>query len=319
MKPKILFMGTPDFAVPALQKLLDDGYPVVGIVCQPDRPQGRHMKLQAPPVKQLALKFNLPVLQPEKVRTPDFEAAIRALEPEMIVTAAYGRLLPANILAIPPLGCLNIHASLLPAYRGAAPIQWCLIRGERETGVTIMMMDVGMDTGDILLQRSIPIADNTDAGELSEILSQFGAEMLPEAISGLLTGLLKPQPQDHACASTISIMDRETGRVSWQASAHEIHNLIRGTSPWPGAFTWCGPRRIKIHKARVCNDPAINAAGIGQEPGVICSCGSEAISVACGEGVLELLVIQSDSGKRLHCKDCAHNFRSGQTMGGESQ
>lgn len=319
MKPKILFMGTPDFAVPALQKLLDDGYPVVGVVCQPDRPQGRHMKLQAPPVKQLAVQHHIPVLQPEKVRTPDFETAIRALGPEMIVTAAYGRLLPANILAIPPMGCLNIHASLLPAYRGAAPIQWCLIRGEHQTGVTIMLMNEGMDTGDIIIQRSILIAEDIDAGQLSEILSALGAEMLPEAINGLLTGKLKPQPQDNALASTISTMNRETGRVNWQVPALEIHNLIRGTSPWPGAFTWCGSRRIKIHKARVCSDPAIIAAGVGQAPGVICSCGSEAISVACGEGVLDLLEIQSDSGKRLHCRDCGHNFRSGQLMGGESQ
>jgi methionyl-tRNA formyltransferase len=157
MKPRILFMGTPDFAVPSLQKLLDEGYPVVGIVCQPDRPQGRHQTLVAPPVKQLALTASLPVLQPLKVRTPEFEADLRALAPDMIVTAAYGRILPPNILAIPRFGCLNVHGSLLPHYRGAAPVQWSIINGDPVTGITIMCMDEGMDTGDILLQREIPI------------------------------------------------------------------------------------------------------------------------------------------------------------------
>jgi len=317
MKPRILYMGTPDFAVPALQILLDSGYPVVGAVCQPDRPQGRHMILQAPPVKKLALAHGLPVLQPEKVRTPEFEAAVRSLRPEMIVTAAYGRILPPNILAVPPLGCLNIHASLLPAYRGAAPIQWCLIRGEQETGVTIMLMDEGMDTGDILLQRRLAIPDDIDAGELSDLLSQLGADMLPEAINGLLGGSLQPRPQDHARATTISIMTRDIGLIEWQSDARSINNLIRGTSPWPGALTWCGKRRLKIHKARICKDPEILAAAAGYEPGTICLCSREAISVVCGQGVLDLLEVQSESGKRMQCGDCAHNYRLGQKMGRE--
>jgi methionyl-tRNA formyltransferase len=316
MKPRILFMGTPEFAVPALQKLLDEDFPVVGVVCQPDRPQGRHMTLQATPVKKLAEACGLPVLQPEKIRTPEFEAAVRKLAPEMIVTAAYGRILPANILSVPSLGCLNIHASLLPGYRGAAPIQWCLIRGEQQTGVTIMLMDAGMDTGDILLQRSVPIPEDMDAGRLSEILAALGADMLPAAIGGWLDGSLMPQPQDERKATSITLITRETGQIDWQKSSRDIHNLIRGTSPWPGACTWCGPRRIKIHKARICSDPAILAAGAGLEPGVICLCSGDAISVACGSGVLDLLEIQSDSGKRLSCRDCAHNYRLGQILGG---
>ena len=319
MKPGILYMGTPEFAVLPLQKLLDEGYPVAGVVCQPDRPQGRHLRLVPPPVKQLALARHLPVLQPEKVRTPEFEAAVRALQPDLIVTAAYGRLLPANILGLPPLGCLNIHASLLPAYRGAAPIQWSIIRGERETGVTIMLMDEGMDTGDILLQRSTPIPEDIDAGQLSEILAKLGAEMLPEAITGWLDGSLRPRPQDHSRATTISMMTRDTGLIDWTASSRDIHNLVRGTSPWPGAVTWCGERRLKIHKTSVCTDPAVLSFAAGQLPGTICQCSPQAISVACGEGVLELLEIQSESGKRLHCRDCAHNYRLGQQMGGEKQ
>jgi methionyl-tRNA formyltransferase len=316
MKPRILFMGTPEFAVPALQKLLNENFPVIGVVCQPDRPQGRHMTRQAPPVKMLAEAYGLPVLQPEKLRPPAFEDAVRELAPEMIVTAAYGRILPANILDIPPLGCLNIHASLLPGYRGAAPIHWCLIRGEQQTGVTIMLMDEGMDTGDILLQRSVPIPEDMDAGRLSEILAALGADMLPAAIAGWLDGSLMPQPQDELKATVISLMTRAIGQIDWQKPSRDIHNLIRGTSPWPGAFTWCGPRRIKIHKARICTDPAILAAGAGLEPGVICLCSGDTISVTCGNGVLDLLEIQSDSGKRLSCRDCAHNYRLGQIMGG---
>lgn len=319
MKPRILFMGTPEFAVLPLQRLLDEQYPLAGVVCQPDRPQGRHMTMLPPPVKQLAAAHGLPVLQPEKVRTPDFEAAIRALQPDLIVTAAYGRILPPNILAVPPLGCLNIHASLLPAYRGAAPIQWCLIRGETESGVTLMMMDEGMDTGDILVQRKISIPDDMDYGKLSEQLSALGADMLPAAIQGLLDGSLRPQPQDHTRATTISVMTREIGQIDWTADARTIHNLVRGTSPWPGAYTWCGGRRLKIHRTRVCTDPETLSAAHGLASGTICLCGGEAISVACGMGVLDLLEVQSESGKRLHCRDCAHNYRLGQKMGGERE
>lgn len=315
MKPRILFMGTPDFAVPVLQRLLDDGYPVAGVVCQPDRPQGRHMVLTAPPVKQLALARGLPVVQPEKVRVQDFEQAVRSLSPEMIVTAAYGRILPPNILAVPPMGCLNVHASLLPAYRGAAPIQWSIINGDTETGVTIMMMDEGMDTGDILLQRRVSIPEDMDAGQLSEVLARLGADLLPVAIDGLLAGELCPVPQDHSRATSVPMMNREMGRIDWTRPARAVHNLVRGTSPWPGAYTWCGDKRVKVHKARVCQDPSIIASAAGLEPGTICLCG-EFISVACGEGVLDIIEIQSDSGKRLHCRDCAHNFRTGQTMGG---
>jgi len=315
MKPRILFMGTPEFAVPVLQRLLSDGYPIVGVVCQPDRPQGRHMKMTEPPVSIAARAAGLPVLQPEKVRTPEFEQAIRDLSPDMIVTAAYGRILPPNILAVPPLGCLNVHASLLPAYRGAAPIQWSIINGDPETGVTIMMMDAGMDTGDILLQRRITIPGNMDAGELSQALSYLGAELLPEAIEGLLAGRLHPLPQDHARATSVPMMSRELGRIDWSLNAQQIHNLVRGTSPWPGAYTWCGEKRVKVHKTRVCRESALIASAKGLEPGTICLCG-EVISVACGEGVIDLLEIQSESGKRLHCRDCAHNFRTGQMMGG---
>jgi methionyl-tRNA formyltransferase len=314
MKPRIIYMGTPAFAVPALQTLIDLDYPVVAVVCQPDRPQGRHLQMKAPPVKEIARNAGLPILQPESVRTDEFEAALRSYEPELIVTAAYGRILPPNILAVPRYGCLNIHASLLPAYRGAAPIQGCLIHGEKETGVTFMLMDEGMDTGDILLQARLPISDEMNAASLSEQLARLGAEWLPSVIAGWLDGTIKPRPQAHENASIFPRLTREDGFIDWHADARTIFNLIRGTVPWPGAHTWCGPRRIKIYQARVCTDPDILAASKDLEPGTICQCGGDAISVACGSGVIDLLEIQTDSGKRLHCRDCAHNYRLGQKM-----
>lgn len=317
MKPRILYMGTPDFAVPPLRRLLADGFPVAGVVCQPDRPQGRRMKIITPPAGVLAREYGLPLLQPENVRTPEFEAAVRRLSPDMIVTAAYGRILPAGILAIPPMGCLNIHASLLPAYRGAAPVQWCLINGESETGITIMLMNEGMDTGDILLAQSLVIPEDINAGDLSSLLSDMGAGLLPAAIDGFLSGRLKPAAQDHSRATTIRMLTRESGKIDWRLSAREIRNLIRGTFPWPGAYTICGDKLLKILKARVSDDPGLIAAATGLPAGTICACRGDAISVACGEGVLDLLEVQSDSGKKLRCRDCAHNYRLGQTMGGE--
>lgn len=315
MKPRIVFMGTPEFAVRPLQTLIDSGYPVVGVVCQPDRPKGRHMQVSAPPVKALAMAHGIPVLQPEKVRTAAFEGQLRELGLDMIVTAAYGRILPPNILALPALGCLNIHASLLPAYRGAAPIQWCLIRGEKETGVTIMLMDEGMDTGDILLQRRMDIPGDVDAEQLSDMLSRLGAEMIPEAVEGWINGRLEPHKQDPVQASLISPLSREIGAINWTASADEIHNLVRGLYPWPGAFTWCGRKRMKIIRARVCRDEAILKNAPHQSAGMICACGREAISVVCGGGVIDLLEVQSEAGRRMHCRDCAHNFTQGMMMG----
>jgi methionyl-tRNA formyltransferase len=220
---------------------------------------------------------------------------------------------------VPPHGCLNLHASLLPAYRGAAPIQWSLIRGERETGVTIMLMDEGMDTGPILAQKSITVPPDMDAGQLSSRLSSMGADLLPDVIDRWLAGQIEPEPQDEAAAFSIPLLTRETGIIDWTQSALDIHNLIRGLYPWPGAYTWCGDKRLKVHRSRICTDGEIQKAAIGLAPGSICLCGHEAISVACGFGVIDLLEIQSESGKRMHCRDCAHNYRLGQMMGGVRQ
>ena len=318
MKPRIVFMGTPDFAVPALARLIDEDFPVVGVVCQPDRPAGRRGEMKAPPVKQLAQKHQIPVLQPEKVRTPDFEAQLAALRPELIVTAAYGRILPKNILDLPPLGCLNVHASLLPRWRGAAPIQWALMSGDNKTGITIMEMDEGMDTGHILLQSEVPLDHEIDAGTLSDILSRKGAELLPQAVLDYVAGKLVPVPQEHDQATIAKIMTRETGEIDWTKSAEQIHNLIRGTYPWPGAYTACDNKRLKVHKASVNQDPQLREQAAQMAPGTICLCGRQSISVVCGEGVIDLLEIQLASGRRMYCRDCAHNYRLGQVIGGES-
>ena len=316
MKPRIVFMGTPEFAVPPLQRLIDDGYPVVGVVCQPDRPKGRHQLLSAPPVKVLAEAHGIPVLQPEKVRTSDFEQQLRKLSPDLIVTAAYGRILPPNILAIPPRGCLNIHASLLPSYRGAAPIQWSIIHGEPETGVTIMLMDEGMDTGDILIQRRLAIPEDGDAEKLAQQLALLGADMLQEAIEGWLDGRLIAQKQETlGAASQITPLSREMGLINWSSSAVDIHNLIRGLYPWPGASTTIGQKRLKIYRARICRDEVILEKARGMAPGYVCASGADSISVVCGDGVIDLLEIQTDAGRRMLCRDCGHNYQPGLKMG----
>ena len=319
MKPRLVYMGTPDFAVPPLEALLARGDDVAAVVCQPDRPQGRHMALAAPPVKQRAVKAGIPVLQPEKLRDGTFEMALRAFSPDLVVTAAYGRILPPAILAVPAHGCLNIHASLLPAYRGAAPIQWSIVRGEKKTGVTIMLMDEGMDTGPILAQEAVPIPPDMNAGELSDQLSALGARMITEVIDSYLAGHITPRPQDPARAFAIPMLTREHGQIDWTRPARDVHNQIRGLYPWPGAYTVCQGKRLKIHRSALNEDADAVSAASGLAAGTICLCSPRAISVACGSGVLDLLEIQTESGKRMHCRDCAHNYRFGQTMGGQTR
>lgn len=316
MKIKILFMGTPAFAVPVLQTLIDLGFPIVGVVCQPDKPQGRKQTLTAPPVKELAQRYNIPVLQPASLRGPEIEQEIRQLAPDMIVTAAYGKILPQNLLDLPSLGCLNVHASLLPKYRGAAPVQWSLINGEQETGITIMMMDAGMDTGDILTQQPVHIPENIDSEAMLDKLSELGARMLPQAIKDYTSGDIVPYAQNEDDSITIGMLKRDMGEVDWSRSAREIHNMVRGLYPWPGAYTFCGGKKLKLHRTQVCYDRDLIEASRSLEPGTICSCGG-LVRVATGDGVLELLEVQNESGKRMHCRDCAHNYRLGQVMGGD--
>ncbi len=310
-------MGTPDFAVPSLLRLLKEGYPVVAVVCQPDKPTGRHQVMTAPPVKQAAQEQGILVLQPEKIRTGEFADRLRSLSPDMIITAAYGRILPPDILAIPPLGCLNVHGSLLPDYRGAAPVQWSIIDGKSHTGVTIMMMDEGMDTGDILLQDQIEITETMDAGQLMDALASLGAELLPQAIAGLLDGRIKPVPQQHERATYAAMVNRQTGRIDWSQSARTIHNLVRGTYPWPGAWTTLPDgKRLKIHRTAICSDPDLIAASRQASPGSVIAARPVAITIATPDGAVDLLQIQPEGGKRLTSADCAHNYPQGLQLGG---
>jgi len=317
MSTRIVYMGTPEFAVAPLRSLIAGGYHIAGVVCQPDRPKGRHMKRDPVPVKQLANQQGIDVIQPEKIKDPAFHAQLLSWKPDLIVTAAYGRILPPAVLAIPKRGCLNVHASLLPAYRGAAPIQWSLIRGEKTTGITIMLMDEGMDTGPILAQETLAVPPDMDAGQLSQTLSELGAGLLPAVVDAWLAGTLEPRAQDEDKAFSVPPLTRDMGEIDWTRTDEQIHNQIRGLYPWPGTYTWCSEKRLKIHRARVCRDKEIRDLAEGQEPGTICLCSREAMSVVCGSGVVDLLEIQSESGKRLHCRDCAHNYRMGQKMGGQ--
>ncbi len=252
MRPlRILFMGTPDFAVPTLQALLDGPDTIVGAVCQPDRKKGRGKKLQPPPIKVLAQEKGLPVLQPTSIRTDAFLDEIKALQLDLIVVAAYGKILPGKLLNLPPLGTINVHGSLLPKYRGAAPIQWALINGEQETGVTIMQMDVGMDTGDILLPAKLPITDDDTTGTLFEKIAMLGGKALLEAIGLLKEDKLPPIKQDESLATEAPMLTKEQGHIDWNRPARELHCLIRGLDPWPSAYGFLGDRRFRFFKPQV--------------------------------------------------------------------
>ncbi len=303
---RIVFFGTPEFAVPSLRTLLDGTDPVVAVVCQPDKPAGRGQRLTPPPVKELALRAGVPVLQPEKLRTPDFAATLRPLAPDLIVVAAYGKILPQAILDLPPHGCINVHASLLPKYRGAAPVQWAILRGETVTGVTIMQVNERMDAGDILLQRQTPIGADETYGELQTRLAELGAAALREAIVELHSSTLRRQPQREADATLAPMIRKEDGRIDWAASATSIARRVRAFNPWPSAFTDLDTRRLKIHRARATPTTATVTAGT-----VIAT--ADGIEVATGSGTLVIDELQLEGRKRL---TAAEFIRGGAIRGG---
>ena len=294
---RIVFMGTPAFAVPSLEALLKTPYEVVGVVTQPDRPKGRGQSLEASPVKQLAELKGLPILQPEKMKNPEFLETLSRWKPDVIVVTAFGRILPKVILALPPLGCVNVHASLLPKYRGAAPIQWAIIKGETETGVTMMMMDEGMDTGPILLQASLQIDPNETAGELSARLAHLGGAQLEPILKKLIAGTVIPCPQDDAQATLAPLLKKEDGLMHWTLTAKELVNRVRGLSPWPGCFTFLGQERLAIWKAKVCDPPV--TCGIVPVPGSIVDVKNGGLCVATGKGCLNILEVQPANKKRM--------------------
>ena len=302
-KARIIFMGTPEFAVPALRDLHKNGQDVALVVTQPDRPKGRGRKVIPPPVKEVAVSFGYEINQPASIRTDEFANHMAKYKPDIIVVVAYGHIIPKNILAIPKIATINIHASLLPKYRGPAPIQWAIINGEKETGVTIILMDEGLDTGDILLSSKVEIFPDDTSGILHDRLSALGADLLIQTIKSFETGNINPIPQDHTQATYAPILKKNDGRMNWEMPAQTLEAFIRGMTPWPGAFTFHGNKRLKIFKARPI---IIDTVEI---PGTVIKRFPDELCVATGKGVLSLIKIQSESGKRLLIKDFLRGYK----------
>lgn len=293
---RIVFMGTPGFAVPSLEALIKAGHRVAGVFSQPDKPVGRHHnKLQPTPVKECARFHNIPVCQPEKLRDGAALNILRELEPELIVVAAYGRFLPDDILALPPRGCINVHSSLLPKYRGSAPINWAVLNGETETGVTIMHMAHDMDAGDIILQRATPIGPDEDAAALYDRLADMGGELLVEAAAQIEAGAASRTPQDHSRATQAPMLSKALSPVDWTRPAQAVHNQIRGLYPWPSATTdVITGDTMKLHRS------CLPGKTVSAYPGVIVFADKQGIDIACGDGkVLRILELQAPGGKRM--------------------
>ncbi len=295
---RILFMGTPDFAVPSLQNLLDGPEEVVAVVCQPDRKKGRGRKLLPPPVKKLALEAGINVLQPESVKTIDFFQAVQSLGPDLIVVVAYGKILPVALLDIPPFGAINVHGSLLPKYRGAAPIQWAVLNGDKETGVTIMQLDEGMDTGDMLYSKTIAITETDTAGSLFEKLAPLGGESLGEAIALLKQNKLIPTQQDNSLASHAPMLSKELGHVDWARPALELHCAIRGLDPWPSAYGFLNEKRFRFFSPQIVTRKAT------EQPGTICQVEPQGLLIATGTDYVRIREIQPEGKKRMSVQAC---------------
>jgi methionyl-tRNA formyltransferase len=296
-KPRILFMGTPAFALPSLQLLHEQKYPIIGVVSQPDRPKGRGLKEIAPPVKIMAQELGLPVFQPEKVKDQSFIELFKKLKPNMVVVVAFGQILPKDIINYPQMQCLNIHPSLLPKYRGAAPINWSIIRGETKTGVTIMLMDEGMDSGDILTQEKTDIGAVETYGELHDRLAQLGATLLIKTIEQVVAGTAQKQLQDASGVTFAPRLKKETGKINWHDNVINIVNLIRGLSPSPAAYTHLEGQVLKIFSAET------NENKTSEEPGTIGTVSTAGLSVAASDGYVILKDVQLAGKKRMLTKD----------------
>lgn len=290
-KLRLVFMGTPEFACPSLGRLIERGDDILAVVTQPDRPKGRGQQLTPPPVKVLAAEHGIMVMQPARVRLPEFVEILRALDPDLIIVVAFGQILPKALLEIPRYGCINVHASLLPRYRGAAPINWCIMNGETETGVTTMLMDVGLDTGDMLVKKAVTIDPDEDSCSLHDRLALVGADLLAETIELLLDGKLKPQKQDDSLFCYAPMLRKEDGIIDWGNPAGTVKNRIRGTTPWPGAYTFLDGTTLKVYRCNV-------AQGSGL-PGTVLQAGKTGIEVACGSGSVILEEVQMEGRKRL--------------------
>jgi methionyl-tRNA formyltransferase len=309
---KVIFMGTPDFAKPSLNTLIEEGYDVIAVVTQPDRRTGRKRVLTPTPVKEEALKHEILVLQPEKLRAPDSVAEITALQPDLIVTAAYGQILPLSILNLPKHGCINIHASLLPKYRGGAPIQYSIMNGDSVTGVTIMYMAEGLDTGDMLSRVEVPIGEQDDTGSMHDKLSEAGAALLKSILPDLLAGKLEPAVQNNSEATYAPNISREDERIRWERSSREIYNQVRGLHPWPIAFTLWDQERFKIWTCRLQVDKTPSKASLHKDsvPGTVLQSSAEGIEVKTGDGSIWLTKIQPAGKKAME----AAEFNRGSTI-----
>jgi len=296
-KAGIIFMGTSAFAIPALQELFRSGWPIIAVVTPPDRPRGRGRVTAPPPLKIAAGELGLPVIQTESVKNDDFLETFKSLAPEMAIVAAFGQILPKPILYDTPRGCINIHPSLLPKYRGAAPINWTIINGEKITGVTIMKMDAGIDSGDILLQEETPVGENENFGTLHSRLAEMGAKLLLKTISLSLTGNLHPQRQDHSLATFAPPLDRQTGMINWEDDCGKITRLIRGLSPVPCAYTFLHQKKLKVFFAEAKTIPTSEA------PGVIIGKRNDTLCIACGNGCVYLGDVQLEGKKRMNIGD----------------
>jgi len=300
---RLVFMGTPEFAVPPLRMLLEGEHQVVGVFTQPDQPSGRGMTLHAPPVKRLAQAWGVPIFQPTKLREPVVLERLAEWRPDLIIVVAYGKMLPNAILDFPPLGCINVHASLLPKYRGAAPIQWAIAHGEAATGVTIMCISERMDAGDILLQKSLPIAADDTGGSLHDKLSRLGADALQEALLLLRAGQLIAHPQDEAEATYAPLIKKEDGRIDWNQSAVAIERRIRAFTPWPSCYTFLQGKLLKIFRARIELNPRA-----AHEPGTVTEVSPVHVFIATGEGQLSLQAVQLEGKKRMTIEEFLRGY-----------
>jgi methionyl-tRNA formyltransferase len=302
--PNLVFCGTPKFAVPTLQKLVDAGFPVRLVLTQPDRPRGRGLQLAPLPVKECALRIKIPVLQPDKIKNnQELRAKLESLGPQAIIVVGYGRIIPQWMIDLPPLGNLNLHASLLPKYRGAAPIQWAIAKGETATGVTTMRIDAGLDTGDILLQKQIPIAINDTAESLASQLADIGAELMVETLIGLRSGTVQPRRQDDSQATLAPILKKEDGLINFGRTAEEIYNRLRGFQPWPGAYASFRGKQLQIREAQP-GEPERQLS-----PGELLL-EQNRLTVGCGSGTaLQLLEVQPEGKKRISALDFANGYR----------
>lgn len=309
---KIVYMGTPDFAVAPLEALIRAGHQVTAVVTQPDKQRGRGKEVQMTPVKECALKHNIPVFQPIKIKEKEAVDRLREYPADIFVIAAFGQLLSEEILAMPPFGCVNIHASLLPSYRGAAPIQWAILNGEKETGVTIMQMEKGLDTGDMLLKKAIPIDPKETGESLHDKLMEVGAELIVEALPLIESGKIIPEKQEDSKSSYASRLNKEMGHIDWNKNAEELERLVRGLNSWPSAYTSYRGKTLKIWEADVSGEQS------GKLPGEITQVGKDFVDVACGRDTLRIYSLQLEGKKRMAVKDflLGYEIKQGMMLGG---